>query len=119
GPLDPAGAVALAAEVVDDDLRAFLRKEQRVRPADAAAGTRDDCDLAFETTHRLLLRYKKGDSHGRLVQGPFSAASTLQYQKSSCPASELLGKDYHVPCVPPVTCCPPHGYHPALYTPPS
>jgi hypothetical protein len=37
-----------AAEVVDDDLGAARRQEQRVGAAQAAAGARDDRDLAIE-----------------------------------------------------------------------
>ena len=38
-----------AAEVVDDDLRASRREQQRVRAAEAAAGAGHDCYLAVET----------------------------------------------------------------------
>src|SRR4029079_14132286 len=39
------------AEVVDDDLRPRVRERERVRAADAAAGTGDDRNLAREVRH--------------------------------------------------------------------
>ena len=48
-------AVGAAAEVVDDDRRAFGREQQRVTAADAAPRAGDDRDLAVEQTHDDLL----------------------------------------------------------------
>ena len=45
------GAVGVAPEVVDDDLGAFRGKEQRMLPADAAPGTRDDRNAPLESPH--------------------------------------------------------------------
>jgi hypothetical protein len=47
-------AVTLDAEVVDDDARAFLREEERVRPSDTAARARDDRDLVVEESHATM-----------------------------------------------------------------
>ena len=46
-----ARAVGIAAEIVDDDLRALGREEQRVLAADAAPGARDDGDASLESPH--------------------------------------------------------------------
>ena len=46
-----AGAVGVATEVVDDDLRTFRGEQQRVLAADAAPGTRDDRDASVESPH--------------------------------------------------------------------
>jgi hypothetical protein len=43
--------VHVAAEVVDDDLRAFASEEQRVLAAEAASGAADDGDAPVECTH--------------------------------------------------------------------
>ena len=51
-----AGAVVGAAEVVDDDLRAFAGEQQRVLAADAAARAGDDCDPAVKRSHAVLLQ---------------------------------------------------------------
>src|SRR5262249_27286162 len=54
-----AGAVACAAEVVDDDLRAVRRQHERVLAADATARARRDHPAAFaELCHG-------GESYGR------------------------------------------------------
>jgi hypothetical protein len=50
-----AGAVARAAEVVDDDLRAALGEQQRVLAADAPARTGDRDDASFHSGHARLL----------------------------------------------------------------
>jgi hypothetical protein len=44
-------AVDAHAVVVDDHCRAFRSSRDRDRAADAASGTRDRDDLAFERTH--------------------------------------------------------------------
>ena len=44
-------AVDGAAEVVDDDLGALRREQQRVLAADAPAGAGDDRDASVECTH--------------------------------------------------------------------
>ena len=58
-----AGAVQVAAEVGDDNLRAFLSHLEGDATADAASSARDDRDAAFESvTHLSLLvsRYRSG-----------------------------------------------------------
>ena len=58
GALTGAGA----AEVVDDDLRALAREQQRLGAPDAAARARHDRDLAVEESHRFrsLCSYESG-----------------------------------------------------------
>ena len=46
-----AGTPGVTAVVVDDDARTFGGEEQRVRPADAATGARDDRHLTVENPH--------------------------------------------------------------------
>ena len=45
----------VAAQVVDDDLRALAREQQRVLAPESAAGARDDGDASLECTHVGLL----------------------------------------------------------------
>ena len=49
GPLSGARAVDVHAEVVDDDVRAFLGQQHRDAAADAAPGAGDDRDASFES----------------------------------------------------------------------
>src|SRR5260370_17079711 len=51
-----APAISVAPEIVDHDLRAFLGERQRMRAPNSRAGAGDDCDLAIEQTHSLLLK---------------------------------------------------------------
>jgi hypothetical protein len=51
GPLVGAVARDRDTEVVDDDLGAVIREQDRLAAADAVAGTRDDRDLAVEHAH--------------------------------------------------------------------
>ena len=43
------GAVGVAPEVIDDNLGAFRGKQQRMLPADASPGTRDDRNASLES----------------------------------------------------------------------
>src|SRR5471030_2858595 len=51
-------AMAVGPQVVDDDLGALFREEQRVLASDAAACAGDDRDLAVEHAHGLSLLQK-------------------------------------------------------------
>ena len=81
GRLGAAGAVGGAAEVVDDDERAPLGEVEGVRPAEAAAGARDDRHLAVEPeiSHVLLLRVVGRSEDPASVGGALRASESRGY----------------------------------------
>ena len=60
---------ARSTEVVDHDLRAFAREQERLGTADTPAGPGDDRDLAVEQTHRRLDSHLVGAANPHLCPG--------------------------------------------------
>ena len=62
GPAEPSSPPAeRAAQIVDHDLRAFLRRDQRAVAADAVAAAGDQDDLAVQNAHRSISLKNKSD----------------------------------------------------------
>ena len=60
-------AVRVAAEVVDDDLGAFGREQQRVLATEAAARTGDDGNPSVECAHDFSSRAVSGRGEFQIV----------------------------------------------------